>query len=77
MTKQDALDGMQKAKDDRIFRHKEVIRTYGQMRGLTIKEYNSIQVKVKGSGSKGKGYASTRLWEFKDLEPVYKMKFDW
>ena len=77
MTKQDALNELQKAKDDRIFRHNEIIKTYGQMRGLTNKEYNSIQVKVKGSGSKGKGFANTRLWEFKNLESVYKIKFDW
>ena len=27
MTKQDALNGLQKAKEDRIFRHKEMIKT--------------------------------------------------
>lgn len=77
MTKQDAQEQMQKKKDDRVFHHIEMIRMYGETRGLTEKEQKMVEVKVKGSGSKGKGFANNRLWSHNDLESVKTIKFDW
>jgi hypothetical protein len=64
MTKQDALAQMQEKKNERIFHHLEVLKMYGPTKGLTQKEWNKVEIKVKGSGSKGKGYASNRLWSY-------------
>jgi len=77
MTKQDAQEQMQKKKHDRVFHHIEMIRMYGEARSLTEKEQKMVEVKVKGSGSKGKGFANNRLWSHNDLESVKTIKFDW
>jgi hypothetical protein len=50
---------------------------YGEARSLTEKEQKMVEVKVKGSGSKGKGFANNRLWSHNDLESVKTIKFDW
>jgi hypothetical protein len=77
MTKQDAQRQMEIKKQDRIFHHKEMLSTYGEAKGLTNKEWNSMEIKVKGSGSKGKGFANNILWSHNDLESVKTIKFDW
>jgi hypothetical protein len=77
MRKEDVLEQMEQAKKQRVFNHIKVLGTYGAAKGLTNKEWNSMTVKVKGSGTKGKGFANNRLWSHNDLEPVNKIKFDW
>jgi len=77
MTKQDAQEQMRQAKIKRVFHHNQVIKINGQAVGLTNKEWDNMEVKVKGSGTKGKGFANNRLWSHNDLEPVNKIKFDW
>ena len=76
MTKQDAQEQMQKAKTQRIFHHREMIKIHGKARGLTDKQWNSMVVKVKGSGTKGKGFANNRLWNHNNLESVKTIKFN-
>jgi len=76
MTKQEATYQIQKVKEQRIFHHKEMLRIHGPAKGLTDKQWNSMEVKVKGPGSKGRGFANNRLWGHHDLEAVNKMKFE-
>ena len=64
MTKQDALDGIQKAKDERVLRNKEILKTYGHSKGFTQKQWNMVEIKVKGAGSKGKNHSHTKLWNY-------------
>ena len=67
MTKQDAQEQMRQAKVRRAFHHNEVMKIEGQAVGLTNKEWNSMEVKVKGSGTKGKGFANNKLWNHNNL----------
>tara|TARA_R110000868_G_scaffold22624_3_gene92671 strand:- start:364 stop:594 length:231 start_codon:yes stop_codon:yes gene_type:complete len=76
MTKEDAQEQMRQAKIKRVFHHNEVMKIEGQAVGLTNKEWNSMEVKVKGSGTKGKGFANNKLWNHNNLESVSKMKFE-
>ncbi len=74
MTKQDAQEQIRQAKIKRGFHHNEVMKIEGQAVGLTNKEWNKMEVKVKGSGTKGKGFANNKLWNHNNLESVSKMK---
>ena len=51
----------QKRKADAIHHRKTV--TQGEYcSGLTAKEYRKVRTKGKGSGSKGRSYSHTKLW---------------
>ena len=77
MTKQDALDGMQKAKDERVLRNKEILKTYGHSKGFTQKQWNMVKIKVKGAGTKGKNHSHTKLWNYNSSGvKIYKTSTD-
>tara|TARA_R110000787_G_scaffold152007_1_gene265714 strand:+ start:184 stop:414 length:231 start_codon:yes stop_codon:yes gene_type:complete len=76
MTKQEVQKHMEIKKQERIFHHKEMLKMYGPASGLTKRQWSALKVKVKGSGSKGKGFANNRLWNHNDLEPIRNIKFD-
>jgi hypothetical protein len=76
MTKQDALDGIQKAKDERVLRNKEILKTYGHSKGFTQKQWDMVEIKVKGASGKGRNHSHTNLWNHYN-EPVSEIKFDW
>ena len=75
MDKNKVLAGMEAKKKERAMNHQKLIRIHGQAKGLTQKEWENMQVKVKGSGSKGKGFANNRLWDHHN-EPL-QIKYDW
>ena len=76
MTKQDVQKHMEIKKQERVFHHKEMLKTYGPASGLTKRQWSALKVKGKGSGSKGKGFANNRLWNHNNLESVKTIKFN-
>jgi len=76
MTKQDVLAQMKLKKHERVMQHRAIIAMYGQTKGLTDSEWNNVEIRVKGSGTKGKGHANTRLWLYHNegikLQTKYK-----
>jgi hypothetical protein len=41
--------------------------------GLTDKEWNKVQTKVKGAGSRGRKHAHTALWNYHNSGVQYKI----
>jgi len=77
MTKQDALDGIQKAKDERVLRNKEILKIHGHSKAFTQKQWDMVEIKVKGAGSKGRNHSHTRLWNYSDEGiKIYKTSTD-
>ena len=66
----------QKRKADAIHHRKTV--TQGEYcSGLTAKEYRKVKTKGKGSGSKGRSYSHTKLWESQNRsERIHTMYYD-
>jgi hypothetical protein len=66
----------QKRKADAIHHRKTV--TQGEYcSGLTAKEYRKVKTKGKGSGSKGRSYSHTKLWESQNRsEKIHTMYYD-
>ena len=76
MTKQEVYKQMDAKKKDRVMNHLRLIKMHGQARGLNQKEWNGVVTGIKGSSSKGKGYANNKLWDHRNLPPV-QIKYDW
>jgi hypothetical protein len=76
MTKQEVYRQMELKKKTRVMNHLRLIKIHGQARGLNLKEWKSVEISVKGSGTKGKGHANNRLWDHNNLPPV-QIKYDW
>jgi len=66
----------QKRKADAIQHRKNV--TQGEYcSGLTAKEYRKVKTKGKGSGSKGRSYSHTKLWDSQNRsERIHTMYYD-
>jgi hypothetical protein len=67
MRKEEVLAHMELKKQERKMQHLKLIGIHGETRGLNEKEWNNMVVKVKGSGSKGKGFANNRLWDHRNV----------
>jgi hypothetical protein len=67
MRKEEVLAHMELKKQERKMQHLKLIEIHGETRGLNEKEWSSMVVKVKGSGSKGKGFANNRLWDHRNV----------
>ena len=66
----------QKRKADAIH-HRETVTQGEYCSGLTAKEYRKVKTKGKGSGSKGRSYSHTKLWESQNRsERIHTMYYD-
>ena len=66
----------QKRKADAIH-HRETVTQGEYCSGLTAKEYRRVKTKGKGSGSKGRSYSHTKLWESQNRsERIHTMYYD-
>ena len=63
MDKNTVLAILENNKKERSMNHLSLVAIHGYARGLSVKEYNKVLVKSKGSGTKGKGFANNRLWD--------------
>ena len=66
----------QKRKADAIH-HRETVTQGEYCSGLTAKEYRKVKTKGKGSGSKGRSYSHTKLWDSQNRsERIHTMYYD-
>ncbi len=66
----------QKRKADAI-QHRKTVTQGEYCSGLTAKEYRKVKTKGKGSGSKGRSYSHTKLWESQNRsERIHTMYYD-
>jgi len=57
--------------------HRETVTQGEYCSGLTAKEYRKVKTKGKGSGSKGRSYSHTKLWESQNRsERIHTMYYD-
>ena len=66
----------QQRKADAI-QHRKTVTQGEYCSGLTAKEYRKVKTKGKGSGSKGRSYSHTKLWESQNRsERIHTMYYD-
>jgi len=77
MTKQEVYKQMNDKKRDRVINHLRLLKIYGPAKGLNQREWDSVEIKVKGSSHAG--YANNRLWNHEIHENVWplQIKYDW
>ena len=62
MTMKEACEYLTNSRKERNRKHRLEITKGDYCSGLTDREYNRMQVRVKGAGSKGRTYSHTKLW---------------
>ena len=72
MTMKQACELVKSNQIEKAKKHMEEVRQGRLCSGLTDKEWNRVQTKVKGAGSKGRKHAHTALWNYHNSGVVIK-----
>ena len=80
MTMKEACEYVKNSRIAKARQHRIEVTQGDLCSGLTEKEYNRVQVRVKGAGSKGRKYSHTKLWSDQNLSnrihTFYHSKWD-
>ena len=67
-----AMQYMQAIKKQRIQEHRERNVNERECRGLNEKEWFRVVTRQKSTFSKGRKFSHTRLWNYKNINPLNK-----
>jgi hypothetical protein len=72
MTMKEACELVKNKRIAEAKKHREEVTKGNLCSGLTDKEWNNMNVKVKGAGSRGRKHAHTALWNYHNSGVVIK-----
>lgn len=72
MTMKQACELVKSNQIEKAKKHMEEVRQGELCSGLTDKEWDRVQTKVKGAGSRGRKHAHTALWNYHNSGVVIK-----
>lgn len=73
MTMKQACELIERNRIAKAKKHMKEVRQGELCSGLTDKEWNQVQTKVKGAGSRGRKHAHTALWTYHNSGVTYKI----